>query len=713
MSTNNVFIYPIPFELFLQNEPDLADELILIKEKLQSSSSFFKHNSAFTMQMVSWYGGPPVNPVPSSFVPIQNIYPNPLQQQVPVSFLEDPLIKKTNIPDEFLKKYPNAAREIALQYVNNPPEILFLRTSSSRSPKIISERTLYWMQIYGTAGNRLHYLQKCVSASIQLIDRFKQSQHFSQVSPFDRNYRALIPYILQNTMFYPLSLPLVHALSAYFHSRANKNIHRNIANDDDSQHSDDAMIEIGSHSSKSNNVHSPMSDITESVEEASEEDHSEPDNHGDRSFNDEEFPIIGDNINNSADDQPQHDQEMDEMDVFANQEQPLLVPVNEENDKSEDEQWKNIVNNTTIKPYNRPSPHRSIPNAKVSDLPNPMDPNQFGFNYVPNCDFIQYFNPPCPEELESHPNLAESMTILEELPSLIQTNLHINQLYDIYKRHCLDKPNEKDRSLVLIDGGRFEFYILDNKDNTIFDTFVMKPLLSTWSQSMANFQFIKTPNDFKIMLKRFISRCYNESTRIHAVSFILDFPSNNNMRQWSHIDGFENMFQGSVSCGNGSSVTMEFTTLNPKISKAAKLCTVWNFLPQNTKVFSAIIGNDNAVEMIRNFGTLLNHDASAPSNPITYQKSLARISPYYKPHHSSPFKAGTVFRMPGNTIHAGPESDQNCCRTIFFYGASPPGAPLYDPFTQWNQVTLTASLLECIWVDITPLDRAYILEYMR
>jgi hypothetical protein len=49
----------------------------------------------------------------------------------------------------------------------------------------------------------------------------------------------------------------------------------------------------------------------------------------------------------------------------------------------------------------------------------------------------------------------------------------------------------------------------------------------------------------------------------------------------------------------------------------------------------------------------------------------------------------------------------------FFYAASPPGSPQYDPTTQWNQVTLTCTILGCIWHEISTFERACILEYKR
>jgi hypothetical protein len=188
-------------------------------------------------------------------------------------------------------------------------------------------------------------------------------------------------------------------------------------------------------------------------------------------------------------------------------------------------------------------------------------------------------------------------------------------LQKIHDQHCLEKPNEQDRSLVLIDGGRFEFYIRDEEDDSplfplVFDVNIMKLFLSTWSQK--KFQSIKTPKDFRMMLKKYISRCYDESYNIHAISFILDYPSSNKVRQWSHIDGYSNTFQGSLSCGNGTSVTMEFPILEPSVTTVTDLQKVWTFLPENNNVFSAIAKNDACIDMLNQYGKLLNHDSTPP-----------------------------------------------------------------------------------------------------
>jgi hypothetical protein len=667
--------------------------------------------------------------------------PNPLQQTIAVSWVEDPIIKNTGVPVEFVKKYPDSVCEIALNYVKNPPDLLFLRTNSNTSPKLISERSLYWMQIYGPAGSRLTHMEKCISVSTQLVQRFKHSPYFGQVSPFDRNYRALIPYILQNTPFEPLALPLVHAFSAYFHSRA-FDLKNNSEMSENSSKSDlsDNTVDIHSTEKRGKNDNSDqMSDITEPAFEEDQDDRPDIFPHEEVPHSDAE-PI---HVQPNTEEPPQHLQpNTDELPQHDNDEQldteettketdgviPMDLSLTINNDNShppknreiQESNWKTIVNNkfmicTTNQTNNHPPP------AKKSDLPNYTTNQNSGFLPVPNCKSIEYFNPPCHQELQKNKKLKMFISILEDMPLLIKKYLPMERLTELHKKHCLDKPNENDRSLVLIDGQRFEFYIpTENDDNDrqelyplMFDEIILKPLLSTWSNGKYASKHIKAPHDFKIMLKKYISRCFENSFNIHAVSLILDYPGTSEVRQWSHIDGYKNMFQGSVSCGNGSTVTLEFPILNPKITTVADLKEVWTFLPEKNNVFDAIISNNFCTDLLNQYGTLLNHNANSPLNPIPYQRALARLSPYYKAGHNSPFLAGTIFKMPGNTIHAGPKSDAHLCRTIFFFAASPPCAPQYDPTTQWNQVTLTAAILEAIWDEIIPLERGYILDYIR
>jgi hypothetical protein len=67
------------------------------------------------------------------------------------------------------------------------------------------------------------------------------------------------------------------------------------------------------------------------------------------------------------------------------------------------------------------------------------------------------------------------ISILEDMPLLIKKYLPMERLTELHKQHCLDKPNENDWSLVLIDGQRFEFYIpTENDDN---DQLELYPLM--------------------------------------------------------------------------------------------------------------------------------------------------------------------------------------------------------------------------------------------
>jgi hypothetical protein len=93
-------IHPIIGQTFFQNEPQIAEELLSLQQKLQSSSSYYVDNNS------SHYGGVRINSFffPSSFIQMQYFHRNPFQQQLGKAFLEDPEIKRTQIPIEFVKK---------------------------------------------------------------------------------------------------------------------------------------------------------------------------------------------------------------------------------------------------------------------------------------------------------------------------------------------------------------------------------------------------------------------------------------------------------------------------------------------------------------------------------------------------------------------------------------------------------------------------------
>lgn len=220
----------------------------------------------------------------------------------------------------------------------------------------------------------------------------------------------------------------------------------------------------------------------------------------------------------------------------------------------------------------------------------------------PKCSGLCYFNPPSPKEKKDDQSLSEFVSILESLPSLIQKYIPLKKMHKIYDSHCVETPDETRRSLVIIDGGRFEFYIPTSEENSMtssfmFDTHIMGPLMSKWL--MPKLTYLKTPTDFKDQLLKYIARCYDQSYQIHAISFILDYPKSSAVRQWSHIDGYKNMYQGSISCGNGSSVTLEFCCLDTKVTTPSDLQHVWKFLPKTNGVISAIHGNSFCTHLIR------------------------------------------------------------------------------------------------------------------
>jgi hypothetical protein len=115
---------------------------------------------------------------------------------------------------------------------------------------------------------------------------------------------------------------------------------------------------------------------------------------------------------------------------------------------------------------------------------------------------------------------------------------------------------------------------------------------------------------------------------------------------------------------------LEFPCLDPKITSDTELQNVWTFLPTENSVISAICKDHFCTYLLEQYGTLLNHAANAPLNPILFQKMLAKQCPNVRGTKNSPISAGTIFRMPGNTIHAGPESDETNGRAIFLCSKS-------------------------------------------
>jgi hypothetical protein len=289
------------------------------------------------------------------------------------------------------------------------------------------------------------------------------------------------------------------------------------------------------------------------------------------------------------------------------------------------------------------------------------------FSVVPNCHQIQFMKPPLEHTTINDLKMKEFLEILEHFTDVIQEKLPLTKLHKIFDKHCNQIKDENQRTLVIIDGGRYEFYIpsSDHEIRTsIFFKEIITPYITKWTKS-TQYQSIKTGIEFIEMLYQYISSCFPKEYKIYSVSFLLDYPKSSIVRQWSHIDGDESHFQGSVLCGNGISITMEFPVLSPKVQTVNDLQQVWTFFPKNSPIFVELEKNQTCITLLKKYGTLLNHLPDSPLNPESQQKRMAKHLSLDNTAGNSMYKAGTVLRMPGNTIHAGPRSHPTKCRGIF------------------------------------------------
>jgi hypothetical protein len=286
----------------------------------------------------------------------------------------------------------------------------------------------------------------------------------------------------------------------------------------------------------------------------------------------------------------------------------------------------------------------------------PSNNLQAEFMLVPHSTALEY-SPPLSSFSE------ELMVILKELPAKIKKNLTHDQLYGILvneEKQSKRKPKKKQsESLVLIDSSKYEFFLSDDcsTSSQLFDQIIMRPYLSTWTSY--NFHEIKTAEDFREKLLQYI-QLFFQGKEIHALSFLLHFPKASSVRQWSHVDGTQSMWQGSVMCGDGFASTLEFSVLHPRVFDANTLQLAWPVQPSDCNVFEKMSVNQNCKHWLKTYGHLLNHDSETPLNSLPIQKMAAQKN------WDSNFLAGTVLRMPGDTIHAGPPSCLSRCRGIFF-----------------------------------------------
>jgi hypothetical protein len=276
------------------------------------------------------------------------------------------------------------------------------------------------------------------------------------------------------------------------------------------------------------------------------------------------------------------------------------------------------------------------------------------FDLVQNGKYMEYSDP----KLDF---CEEFLYILRELPSQIQSELSYDYLYDILQKEEMKTTNVQNMSLVFIDSCKFEIFLSNDSGSIrLFDELIMTPYLTQWPAR--KFREIKTTSDFYDKLLKYIKIFFPEND-IHAVSFLLHFPGVSKECQWSHVDGTRKMLQGSIMCGDGHATTLEFSELEPRVSNAEVLSKVWPSQPEGCDVFSKMASNTNCKDLIETYDHVLHDESSKPLNPIAIQAQDAPKG------CESNFMDGTVIRMNGDTIHAGPPSCPTRCRGFFLSGS--------------------------------------------
>jgi hypothetical protein len=126
--------------------------------------------------------------------------------------LIDSFYMEKGICPQLASIYPDASAEVAFLQPNQIPPTILCSNSHPDQPQI-SESALWWMQTYGSHGNRLSCFEKCISFVKKIISRFENT-----VPPFQRCHQRLIPTLLSKSKFQSLSNALVDAYSIYLES---------------------------------------------------------------------------------------------------------------------------------------------------------------------------------------------------------------------------------------------------------------------------------------------------------------------------------------------------------------------------------------------------------------------------------------------------------------------------------------------------------------
>lgn len=260
-------------------------------------------------------------------------------------------------------------------------------------------------------------------------------------------------------------------------------------------------------------------------------------------------------------------------------------------------------------------------------------------------------------------------------------------------------------TLKQIDGTVMEFYLSVEEENetpNAFDEELYYPQLKT--SNIPQF-FSMSPKQFRKELVLYISRSL-PGYRIHSVSFLLTIPTQDSLtnqvsRQWTHVDAGPRMSQGILVIQHNTAPTLVYEPGFPITNNIQALMEHWiEYFPLDNELWKALYRSQECIDLIGQYGHLLNHTPSEPNNPNLLDADL---------------NPGTVIHFPGNTIHAGPGlKDGETSRAVIFFAASPNEVETeYDPDSQYNELTLLCSICICVWSEITRRDRMMLLYLMN
>jgi hypothetical protein len=544
-----------------------------------------------------------------------NIYGFYAEQNPQYKSLIDSFFQESGITPQLASMYPDAAHEVALMQLHPLPRSILSRTAPVDCPQI-SESAMWWMQTYGPHNSRLVCFEKCIAVAQKIISRFEKT-----VPPFQRCYRRLIPTLLSKSSFHSLSHALVDAYSIFEELNGYNDEMNSMRREETSSTSAGIPTATTTTDEHYDNppINPTLNESNQSIPDeiiANNEDttyHSElSGTHGTTTQlqeNNEHEPVV-EGIHHEKDSRTtstrmrtrSHSRPLLSCDPSL----PKKREVAHKATSSTNQKLRKATSSSKTKQKYTIS--TSVENewkqclfpiqkmlqddyqSKLSQCKPQLHQSQ---NYpghtsqyvrMASTEAMEFILPPSMEEDEyDDPILREFLFLLEELPIFIQCYVPKENIDQKYDQHCTLVLDETQRTLVMIDGDKYEFYLHDTADEDLpllFDSVILDPFLRYQNAKKDKELYFQSFSIFWNYLFQYITKSYRcEPTpyKIHSVSLLLDYPGSSEVRQWSHIDGEENCYQGSVLCGNGITVTMEFSRFNPTCSTVDDLKQIWVF----------------------------------------------------------------------------------------------------------------------------------------